>query len=73
MAFFGEAVDRKPQDALFVGAQVVDAHAWNPIEAQLLRRLVARFAVDELVAATDKERIAKTKEADRGSDLPHVS
>ena len=39
----------------------------------MLRRLVARFAVDELVAATNKERIAETKEADRGSDLPHVS
>jgi hypothetical protein len=39
----------------------------------LLRRLVARFAVNELVAATDRERIAETEETDRGSDLPHMS
>ena len=52
---------------------MLNVHAWDSIEAQLLRRLVARFAVNEFVAATDQKRIAETKEADRGRDLPHVS
>ena len=73
LSFFGEAVDGKPQHALFVRVQMLDAHAWDSIEAQLLRRLVARFAVNELVAATDQERIAETEEANRGSNLPHMS
>jgi hypothetical protein len=52
---------------------MLDAYARDSIEAQLLRRLVACFAVDELVAATDQERIAETEEADRGTNLLHVS
>ena len=73
LSFFREAVDGKPQHALFVRVQVLDAHARDSIEAQLLRRLEAGFAVDDLVVATDQERIAETEEADRGSDLPHMS
>ena len=52
---------------------MLDAYARDSLETQLLRRLVARFAVNELVAAANKEGIAETEEADRGSDLPHVS
>jgi hypothetical protein len=39
----------------------------------LLRRLLARFAVNELVAVGDQERVAETEEADRGGDLSHMS
>jgi hypothetical protein len=39
----------------------------------LLGRLVARFAVNELVAAANKKRIAETEQASRGSALPHMS
>ena len=42
----------------------------NSLETQLLRRLVARFAVDELVAATDQERIAETKLANSRTRPP---
>ena len=73
LSFFGKTVDGKPQDPLFVWAQLLDAYARDSIEAQLLRRLVARFAINELVAATDEERIAETKLANRGRDLPHMS
>jgi hypothetical protein len=52
---------------------VLNAHAWDPIETKRLCRLVARFAVSELVAATNKEGIAKTTKTNRRSDLPHMS
>jgi hypothetical protein len=39
----------------------------------LLRRVVAGLAVNELVIAANKERIAETEETDRGSDLLHMS
>ena len=37
------------------------------------RGLVARFAINELVAAANEEWIAETKGANRGSDLSHMS
>ena len=37
LSFFGETVDGKPQDAVFVRAQMTDAYARDSIEAQLLR------------------------------------
>jgi hypothetical protein len=52
---------------------MVDPDAWDSIKAQLLRRLVTGLAVDELVVAANKERIAETEETDRGSDLLHMS
>jgi hypothetical protein len=47
--------------------------SWDSIEAQLLRRLETGLAVDDLIVAANKERIAETEETDRGSDLPHMS
>ena len=52
---------------------MLDAHARDSIQAQLLRRLIARFAVNKLVVVTDKKRITKTEEIDRGSNLSHMS
>jgi hypothetical protein len=63
LPLFGEAVDGKPQDALFVWIQMLNAHARDSIEAQLLGCRVACFAVNELVAVSDQERIAETEEA----------
>ena len=45
LPLFGEAVDGKPQDTLFVWIQMLNAHARDSIEAQLLGCRVARFAV----------------------------
>lgn len=73
LPFFRQAIGPKTQDALFVWAQILDAHTGDSIKAQLLRRLKARFAVNELVAETDKDRVAKTEETDRGRDLTHMS
>jgi hypothetical protein len=73
LPLFCQAVDGKPQDALFVYAQMLDAYARDTIEAQLLGCRVARFAVNELVAVSDQERVAETEEANRGSDLSHMS
>ena len=73
LPLFGEAVDGKPQDTLFVWIQMLNAHARDSIEAQLLGCRVARFAVNELVAASDQERVAETEEANRGRDLSHMS
>jgi hypothetical protein len=73
LSLFRQAIDRQPEDTLFVYAQMLDADARDSIEAQLPRRLVAYFAVNELVATTDKKRITKTEETDRGSDLTHVN
>jgi hypothetical protein len=39
----------------------------------LLRRLVARFTVDEIVAVVDKKRITKTEKTDRRSNLAYIS
>ena len=64
LSFFCQAIDRKSEYALLVWAQMLDAYARDPIEAQLLRRLVAHFAVNELVVAADKNRITKTEETD---------
>ena len=52
---------------------MLHTHAGDPIEGQLLGRLVTRFTVDELVATANKERIAESEETDRGSDLPHMN
>ena len=52
---------------------MADAHARDPIEAQLLRRFVADFAINDLIVATNKERNAKAQGADRGGNLPNVS
>jgi hypothetical protein len=52
---------------------MLNADAWDPIKAQLLGCGVARFAVNELVTASDQEWVAETKEANRGSDLTHMS
>ena len=73
LSFFRQAIDRQSEYTLFVRVQMLDAYARDSIEAQLLRRLVARFAVNELVAASDQERVAETEEADRGRDLSHMS
>jgi hypothetical protein len=53
--------------------QVRDSRARDPIEAQLLRRLKAHFAVNKHVVAADKKRVTKTEETDRGSDFTHMS
>jgi hypothetical protein len=39
----------------------------------LLRRLETGLAVDDLIVAANKERIAETEETDRGSDRPYMS
>ena len=59
LALFRETIDREPKHALFFRAQVSDANARKPIEAQLLGRFVADFAVDDLVVPTHKEGNAK--------------
>ena len=44
---------------------MLDAYARDSLETQLLGRLVARFAVNELIAATNKERITEAEQATR--------
>lgn len=39
----------------------------------MLRRLETGLAVDDLIVAANKERIAETEETDRGSDRPYMS
>ena len=73
LPLFCQAIDRQSEYALFVWIQMLDADARDSIEAQLLGCRVARFAVNELVAASDQERVAETEEANRGSDFSHVS
>jgi hypothetical protein len=53
LSLFRQAIDRQSEDALLVWAQMLDTHARDPIEAQLFRRLVPHFAVNEFVAAAD--------------------
>ena len=69
MTFFRETIYRESEHALFVLAQVLNANARDAIKPQMSGRLIARLAVDEFIVAADKDRIAESEDADRGSDL----
>jgi hypothetical protein len=51
---------------------MVDSHGGDYIEALLFCRFEPHFAVDDLVAATDEDRLTEAKGADRAGNFAYV-
>jgi hypothetical protein len=72
LTFLAKPVHGEPQQALFLGGQMVDAHAGHTLQAQQLTSLKPNLAVDYDIVYAKQDRNTEPQRADCRGDFAHM-